>query len=165
MNIRLKAAELAPLLQRLRPALYIGQPDLYARIADADPTMLAADRRFIVGGRSADPRAQPWESLLGGDGGPAGLPLARLARPARPLGTSGPTGQPKFVTHTLATLAAGVDALGQMGLGSDQTLIESMPLVHASGLYTSLSAIRYGAPIVLLERFDPDAVLDAIEEH
>jgi len=36
LNIRFKTAELGPLLQRLRPALYIGQADLYSQVASID---------------------------------------------------------------------------------------------------------------------------------
>ena len=36
LNIRFKAAELRPLLQRLRPALYIGQAALYSQVATID---------------------------------------------------------------------------------------------------------------------------------
>ena len=38
-------------------------------------------------------------------------------------------------------------------------------MVHASGFITYLGCIQYGARMVLLERFDPDAVLDTIETH
>ena len=37
LNTRLKSAELDPLLRRLRPALYIGQANLYAKVAGVDP--------------------------------------------------------------------------------------------------------------------------------
>jgi len=38
-------------------------------------------------------------------------------------------------------------------------------MVHGFGLFAFLACLRFGTPIVLLERFDPDAVLDAIERH
>ena len=37
LNTRLKSAELDSLLRRLRPALYIGQANLYAKVAGTDP--------------------------------------------------------------------------------------------------------------------------------
>ena len=46
LNIRLKSAELRPLLQRLRPALYIGQADLYRRIAATDCLDRPVERAF-----------------------------------------------------------------------------------------------------------------------
>jgi len=38
-------------------------------------------------------------------------------------------------------------------------------MAHGFGLFAFLACLRFGTPIVLLERFDPDAVLDAIENH
>ena len=59
LNIRLKAAELRPLLQRLRPTLYIGQATLYSQVASIDPLILPANRRFAVDGSVNDARVQP----------------------------------------------------------------------------------------------------------
>jgi acyl-coenzyme A synthetase/AMP-(fatty) acid ligase len=64
LNIRFKAAELRPLLRRLRPALYIGQADLYSPVASIDSSILASNRRFVVDGSVNDPRVQPWTRLF-----------------------------------------------------------------------------------------------------
>jgi len=40
-----------------------------------------------------------------------------------------------------------------------------MPMVHASGLSIFLACIRFGVSMIMFERFDPEAVLDAIETH
>src|SRR5258707_3099941 len=58
LNIRFKAAELRPLLQRLRPALYIGQAALYSQAASIDSSILAPDRRFVVDDPVNDPQVQ-----------------------------------------------------------------------------------------------------------
>ena len=58
LNVRLKFAGLRPLLQRLRPALYIGQADLYRRVAAIDCSIVPSNTRFIVGGMVDDPWAQ-----------------------------------------------------------------------------------------------------------
>ena len=50
LNIRFKTAELQPLLHQLRPALYLGQAQLYPQIAPVQPDILASNARFIVGG-------------------------------------------------------------------------------------------------------------------
>jgi acyl-CoA synthetase (AMP-forming)/AMP-acid ligase II len=43
-----KFAELAPMLQRLAPALYIGESDLYRNVAPVDVDILPRHKRFIV---------------------------------------------------------------------------------------------------------------------
>src|ERR1700751_3351594 len=58
LNIRFKTAELRPLLQRLRPALYIGQADLYRQVSSIDSSIMASNRRFVGEGPVKDPRVQ-----------------------------------------------------------------------------------------------------------
>jgi acyl-CoA synthetase (AMP-forming)/AMP-acid ligase II len=38
-------------------------------------------------------------------------------------------------------------------------------MVHGTGLFTFLASVKFGAAMVLLERFDPDTVLDRVELH
>jgi acyl-CoA synthetase (AMP-forming)/AMP-acid ligase II len=84
--------------------------------------------------------------------------------PAILLTTSGTTGQPKFVTHTPATLSAVVEAYTHYDLNT-QTVLNSCPMVHGTGLFTFLASVNFGATMVLVERFDPDVALDQIELH
>jgi long-chain acyl-CoA synthetase len=163
MNIRFKAAELRPLLQRLRPALYIGQADLYGAVAAIDTPILASSARFIVGDTVEDPRAQPWTSLFGNTSGEPVPAMPNARAPAILLTTSGTTGQPKFVIHTQLSLSEAANSLGHLVLDGKHISIVTVPMVHSSGLFTFLACIRHDVPMVLLERFDPDAVLDAIE--
>ena len=64
LNIRFKTAELSSLLQRLRPALYIGQAALYNRVASIASSILAPNKRFIVDGSADEPWVQPWTRLF-----------------------------------------------------------------------------------------------------
>jgi long-chain acyl-CoA synthetase len=165
LNIRLKSAELRPLLQRLLPALYMGQADLYRHVAATDTSIVPWNARFIVGDAVDDPWTQGLTRLL--ENGVAGPVKAEpeADAPALLLITSGTTGQPKFVTHTQATLTAIIESARHLGLDGAQTAAIALPLAHGFGLFLFLACLRFGAPVVLLERFDPDAVLDAIERH
>jgi len=165
LNIRFKAAELRPLLQRLQPALYIGQAALYRQVASIDSSILASNRRFVVDGSVNDPRVQPWTRLFAESNDDPVRVAPDLDAPAVLLTTSGTTGQPKFVIHSLATLTKAAESFEHFGLDSDQIATLFCPMVHGSGLFTMLACIRLGVPFVLFERFDPDAVLDAIERH
>jgi len=165
LNTRLKSAELRPLLQRLLPALYIGQADLYPQIAATDASIVPWNARFIVGDPVDDPWTQGLTRLL--EDGAAGPVKAEpeADAPALLLATSGTTGQPKFVTHTQAMLTAIIESARHLGLDDAQTAAIALPLAHGFGLFLFLACLQFGAPVVLLERFDPDAVLDAIERH
>jgi long-chain acyl-CoA synthetase len=161
-----KFAELAPLLQRLKPALYIGETGLYDNVAPVDGSILAPDRRFVVDGTFEDHGVQPWETLLEtADHGNLSIAPASY-KPAVLINTSGSTGQPKFVVHTPETLAESVELfVNHRGLSDDDVLAMPLPMAHISGLIGFLSNIAFGTPFILLEGFDPDAVLDSIERH
>jgi long-chain acyl-CoA synthetase len=164
LNNRLKVAELTHLLRRLRPALYVGDVDLYAEAGAVDSSTLPPEKCFVTGGAGDDTRGQQWEDLSWDV--PASIPIASdILSPAVLMATSGTTGVPKLVIHTQSTLAAITDAWEHWDVDEDQTVLVTCPMVHASGLFTFLGCIRHGAPMILLERFDADVVLDAIEQH
>jgi long-chain acyl-CoA synthetase len=160
LNVSLKAADLNALLQRLQPALYIGQAALYGPVAAIDVSILALRARFVVGTVDGS-QVQSWRELLDGGGAIAAAPS--IATPAILLMTSGTTGQPKFVVHSQASLSAMTEAVEALIPGRNETAIVMVPMVHVTGFVSLLGCFRHGAPMVLLERFDPDAVLDAIE--
>jgi acyl-CoA synthetase (AMP-forming)/AMP-acid ligase II len=161
-----KFAELAPLLQRLKPALYIGEPGLYENVAPVDAAILSLDSRFIVNETFEDGSVQPWEALFDETDGASMLVPPAPYKPAVLINTSGTTGQPKFVAHTPETLAETLDlSTKHLGLSNDDVVAEPLPMAHMSGLATFLSFIQVGVPFILLEGFDADTVLDTIERH
>jgi acyl-CoA synthetase (AMP-forming)/AMP-acid ligase II len=165
-NLRFKTAELRELFQRLQPALYLGEEQLYSYVETIEPEILAGDKRFVIGTRAAYKGAMPWWALLIGSVGAGALPPEPdNDAPALLLTTSGTTGAPKFVTHTPATLAATMNAFQHVDFGVGQTVLNTCPMVHGTGLFTFLASVTWGAPMVMVERFDPDAVLDQIELH
>jgi long-chain acyl-CoA synthetase len=161
-----KFAELAPLLQRLKPALYIGETGLYDNVAPVDVTILAPDKRYVVNGTFEDHGVQPWDRLFDVARNES-LPVSPASyEPAVLINTSGTTGQPKFVMHTPATLSESLDLMiRHWGLSEDDVMMMPLPMAHMSGLISFLAYIQFGIPFILLEGFDADAVLDAIERH
>src|SRR5258708_11559505 len=161
-----KFAELAPILQRLKPALYIGEMSLSENVAPVDASILAPGKRFVVNGTFEDHGVQRWETLFDGDSDTNLSSSPALYKPAVLINTSGTTGQPKFVVHTPATLSETIDLIVKhWGFSDDDVMIEPLPMAHISGLLTFPSFIQFGAPFVLLEGFDADTALDAIESH
>jgi long-chain acyl-CoA synthetase len=166
LNTRFKGDELRSLIERLQPALYLGQSQFYPHVAAIEHDLLPTTARYVIGDIEKGDPAQPWTRLLEHAGGSFGgdVPPDTDA-PSLLLTTSGTTGQPKFVTHTPATLSATIDLYADLGLDGKQIPIIALPMVHAAGLRTFLACIRVGAPVVLLERFDAGLVLDAIAKH
>jgi long-chain acyl-CoA synthetase len=164
-NLRFKTAELREVFQRLQPALYLGEEQLYSYVETIEPEILAKEKRFVTGPGTAYRGAMPWGALLI-NAAAGSLPLEPdRDAPAVLLTTSGTTGAPKFVTHTPATLSAIVDAFVDSDLDAAQTVLNACPMVHGTGLFTFLRSVNRGALIVMVERFDPDTVLDRIEAH
>ncbi|WP_305783644.1 long-chain-fatty-acid--CoA ligase [Symbioplanes lichenis] len=83
--------------------------------------------------------------------------------------TGGTSGTPKGAILTHRNLAANAEQSRVWVPGlreGGETFYAVLPLFHAYGLTLCLTtAVRIGATIVLLPRFDPDMVLDAVKRH
>lgn len=157
--------ELAPILRRLAPALYIGDAGLYENVAPVSMSVLPRDRRFIVGAERQSRDGTPWEKLFGGAGNDHSVAPA-ADQPAVLITTSGTTGEPKLVIHTVSTLAQTVETASvSFGMSDGDVTVLSSSLAHMSGLLNLLCYMQLGTRFVLFESFDPDAVLDAIQQY
>ena len=85
--------------------------------------------------------------------------------------SSGTTGRPKGVRKPL-TLEPAWEVPGYFptfrdlyGFGRDTVWLSTGPLYHAGPLYGCLAAHRAGGTIVVMERFDAEQALRAIERH
>jgi long-chain acyl-CoA synthetase len=81
--------------------------------------------------------------------------------------TSGTTGRPKGVAYTQARLQARLAnhfLAMEYALSVDDAMLHVGPLTHAAGVYLFPCFLR-GARNVVLDRFDPESLLAAIEQH
>ncbi|MDF0531286.1 long-chain fatty acid--CoA ligase [Tsukamurella sp. 8F] len=83
------------------------------------------------------------------------------------LYTSGTTGRPKGAELTHFELYMNCTIGPELfGLSEDDVAMAVLPLFHVFGLSSVLNAgVRYGGSMVLVPRFEVDAVLNAIEQH
>ncbi len=91
-----------------------------------------------------------------------------VAGPALILYTSGSTGRPKGAVfcHDALTFANRSWAGVVMGLTPDDIVLVTVPLAHSLGLNGGLLApLITGASVVLLERFTPEGVFEAVRTH
>ena len=81
--------------------------------------------------------------------------------------TSSTTGRPKAVMHTADTLCAlNQTFTDRFALGRDRPIFMPSPLGHSVGAYHGgRLALFTGAPLVLLDRWDPHRAVEMIEEH
>ena len=83
--------------------------------------------------------------------------------------TSGTTGLPKGVTKPIVpdpvTLEYLADVRGARAGDAESVYLVTMPMHHGSGPAQVFGAMRVGAKVVMVRRFDPLLTLDAIERH
>ena len=80
--------------------------------------------------------------------------------------TSGTTGKPKGAMITHSNLVANAEMLTEAwSYSSDDVLLHALPLFHVHGLFVALNlALMNGGPVIMLPKFDPDMVLEAMPD-
>jgi long-chain acyl-CoA synthetase len=153
INTRLKPAEIGYILNHSEAKICFSEPELtpLAKQAHGKCAVLSTLPMF----RTADVDRVP-------------LPTGELDRPAVLLYTSGTTARPKGVTHTHRTFIEVSAILEQrrvkLGVGDDERYLCVTPMMHAAALFGVTTEINLGRSVVLLPKFDPAAVLNAIEQ-
>ena len=165
LNTRYKTKELENWIARVKPILYLGEAELHSSFASVPDQLLSPNARFVVGLEQASDRARPWADLLGRAVAQTETAQPDFDAPAVLLATSGTTGPSKLVVWTQRTLAALKPSAEGRGVSGSDIVPVVAPLMHGSGVYYMSSALLLGAVAVLVPRFDPDEVLDAIERH
>jgi fatty-acyl-CoA synthase len=158
-------AVLVPLNWRMPPA------ELDMLIADAEPTLLfygdedAATVARLSGGTPAIALGPDYEALLARSAPAARRPQWPLRATWYLLYTSGTTGRPKGVVYTFGmALANYVSLSAAIGLGRADATLNFLPLFHTAGINLhSLPTLIAGGRILVLPRFDAEAVVSIIE--
>jgi long-chain acyl-CoA synthetase len=98
-------------------------------------------------------------------------PLARELEGRDMLYSSGTTGRPKGVRPELPVEPAGTRGMlygllaALFPLAADSVYLSPAPLYHAAPLRYCVAMHRFGVPVVVLEKFDPEQALAAISRY
>ena len=141
----------------------------YADRVESAGNRVPADRRFSVGGPI--PGFRRFEEMESEDAGAYDRPLAGTTM----LYTSGTTGRPKGVLRQPAAEMPPPTVTGRAGQAMmsaflpegarDGVHLVAAPLYHAGPNTYCDGALLLGADVLLMERFDPEAFLAAVEVH
>jgi acyl-CoA synthetase (AMP-forming)/AMP-acid ligase II len=164
LSTRQKGAELSALLRRLKPSLYAGEEQQAEEVAAVPPSVLPPGARYFLGRQHTDDHGARWADFfveVENDQLPRHLNKNAVAVL---LTTSGTTAEPKFVAHTLSSLAHAVEnyALCRADGDANPIMLTGTPLSHASGSLVILMALRFGRRVRLLPAFEAEDCLNAI---
>ena len=143
LNLRLHPEEWTDQLERSGAVVVLGERDLLETSSTSIPAV-AWDEWHLAPDGTAE-RAGPETAWI--------------------IFTSGTTGSPKGAVLTQKSLLAAITttAAGRP-VADDDVYVFPFPLCHVAA-YNVLLHHRAGRPVVLLERFDPAAVVDAVVRH
>ena len=159
LNWHLTATEIAALLSDSGTSLIVVGPGLED---------LASEAAAIAGVGRIVRVAHDYEDWIGAH---TDEPLDNRASGSPMLFTGGTTGRSKGVTRSdqSAPVSTWPKVWGGWGdlvqKPTDGPTLISTPLYHALGLAVFVSSMSHGIPVVLMERFDPEGVLEMIAEH
>lgn len=168
LSTRLGADEVGYILRDCGAALLLCSAEfagLAARLLDDGPGQL---RHFVCADGEL-PGYRPLAALLGPHP-PVPLPERRMQGGAM-LYSSGTTGRPKGVRFPVAVRPLGTSTAvaafcrHYFGIDEQTVYLSPAPLYHAAPHGFCTAALDAGATVVLMERFDPEPFLAAIERH
>ena len=164
LNALLTAREIRYILQDSEARVIFTAPGLLPNVQEVRPDAKRLES-IVVHGATVPPETVRFDDLL--DRKPF-TPVPVGIGDVAWLGyTSGTTGQPKgaILTHCGATFvaAAVIDRFGQR---EDDVILCALPLFHSYALNSCMIQVMMaGASQVILERFTPEGVLQAIQDH
>ncbi len=167
MNFRLAPAEIVHQLNDGGPAVLIHDVDLSPMVAKALPEYAGLKLRLVVGRQPGDVVDDAYEALLAEASTDEALdPLAGDDDPIFIMYTAGTTGASKGVVLSHRNVFFQVVNGWALGIDPRAVGVVLLPLFHTGGMNGSvLPLLAVGATVVLQKRWDPAAVLAAIERE
>lgn len=164
LNALLTAREIRFVLQDSESKVIFTAPGLLSNVQEVRPDAGHLET-IVVHGGAPPPDTVRFDDVL--KGGPyRDVPVK--AEDVAWLGyTSGTTGRPKgaILTHLGAT-HVGATVADRFGYREDDIVLCALPLFHSYAVNSCMIQVMMaGAGQVILERFTPDGILQAIQEH
>ncbi len=167
INWHLGAEEAGYIIQDCGAKAFVTSAELSAVAAELGPWCDGVTKRLMVGG-AVDGYEDYDAALAAASGEPRGEEHAGTFM----LYSSGTTGKPKGIVPELPTSRFGevadtITMLMEALYGADDSSVylSPAPMYHAAPLGFSTAVQRLGGAVVVMERFDAAAALEAVESH
>ncbi len=169
INVLYKAEEIAYVLNDSEATALFVYEGFYASVAEALPHVSSLTNVFFVGTGDAPDGTTPWGALTDG-AAPERAPVAIVPGDLATICyTSGTTGRSKGAMLSHRNFLANCEQCERVprfkAVEEDRILLV-LPLFHIYGMNVGMNAaLRIGATIVLIPRFEAGPVLDQIQKH
>jgi acyl-CoA synthetase (AMP-forming)/AMP-acid ligase II len=169
LNSRLAPQELRDALENAEPTMIAAGPEHRDVVDAATEGLTSLRHRIAFGPESIAPGSHAWcgyESMLAGASDLHMHVEMRADELAVLHYTSGSTGKLKAAMQTVGNRFTSLrkTMLGNMRADRSDVLMLCGPITHASGMFIQ-PILFQGATILLMERFQPAEILEAIERH
>lgn len=169
LNLLYKADELAYILGDSGAKALLVHEGFFAQAQAALNEVPSVELVVFVGQSVTPDHAVGWTELLEPSTPPRAQVTVRPSDVAVICYTSGTTGRSKGAMLTHRNFIANCEQIGQIerhAVRPDDRLLLVLPLFHIYAMNVGMNAaLRVGATIVLMTRFEPVSVLEAIQRH
>jgi acyl-CoA synthetase (AMP-forming)/AMP-acid ligase II len=165
INNHLTAEEIAYIINDCGARVLITSKPMEAAATELISLTPRVERRLAMGG--SVPGYESYEEMV------EAFPAERLKEESEGLGmlySSGTTGRPKGVKGALGDEPFGstnsiVDLELKLGFNENSVYLSPAPLYHAAPLVYTMSALRLGVTVIVMERFEAEEALRLIERY
>ncbi|HSQ68316.1 MAG TPA: AMP-binding protein [Polyangiaceae bacterium] len=169
LNFMLTASEIEQLVAQSGARVMVTDRTVFEQNIGDPARVPSIETWVLVTQRAVPPGAQSFAALM--EAASESTPPADVAddEPAIIFFTAGTTGLPKGAVLTAGGLMYGFRTYAKLAAvlptPSRRLALQVMPLAHTGGHQALLTLMALATPTIVMGRFDPALVLDAIERH
>jgi len=165
VNWRFKQDEVEFVLNDCTPKFVFAGPDYRETVTEVADKVKSIERCYAIGGGEMPEGFSPLEELYSEDGAQEEIDLPAVSGFVI-IHTAAVEGTPRGALLSQANIIyTNLERMHGTGLGPDDCHVCILPLFHIAGLALAMSVMHAGGKNVIVERFDPELILQLIEKE